>query len=98
MDIDSIGALEVLKQIKQIMDDRLGSRFAEKEDPKDMVEDALETSPDAKGLEVAKVKVLAGKGDGDSQGLTSGKGSDEEEEYVDGVDQELLKKIRQAMM
>jgi len=50
MDLDSMGALEVLKEIKALMDERLGSKLAE---PK-----PLEEMDDAKGLEVSKVKVL----------------------------------------
>lgn len=98
MDMDSMSALEVLKEIKQIMDERLGDKFGAKEDPKELVEDALETAPDAKGLEVSKVKVLGGKKPGEEEGLTPEEDAVEDKKEMDGVDPEVLRKIRQTMM
>jgi hypothetical protein len=104
MDMGNMSALEVLKEIKQIMDQRLGDKLAgtPTEDPKQMMEEALqgekspmEMAPDAKGLEVSKVKVMGKDG---AEPMTKAEDEIQDQEMKDGIDQEMLKKIRQAMM
>jgi len=103
MNMNDMSALEVLKEIKQIMDQRLGDKLSDiTEDPKQMMEDALKgdkmpmgDNPDAKGLEVSKVKVLGKDG---QEPMTKAEDEMQDQQMKDGIDQEMLKKIRQAMM
>lgn len=95
MNLDSMGALEVLKEIKALMDERLGSKFASPaEDLKEDLQEGM--GGDAKGLEVSKVKVL-GKKPGEGEGLSPAEDLAEDAKEVSDVDPEMLKKIRQTL-
>ncbi|NBW20842.1 MAG: hypothetical protein EBR82_74060 [Caulobacteraceae bacterium] len=95
MNLDSMGALEVLKEIKALMDERLGSKMASPtEDLKEDMQEAM--GKDAKGVEVSKVKVL-GKKPGEEEGLTPEEDMVEDAKEVSDVDPELLKKIRESL-
>lgn len=94
--MDSLSALEVLKEIKQIMDDRLGSKLSESEDPKDVVKESLDGSPSAKGLEVSKVKVLGDK-PGMEEGLSPEEDLLEDAKETSDISPDLLRKIRESL-
>jgi len=86
MHIDDSSAMEILKEIKELMD----SRMTDKMSMPDV--DVASEIPDAKGIELQKIKLLGGQKDG------LGDDSDVEGSPSEESDDELMKKIRKELM
>lgn len=83
MDMENMAAMEVLKEIKSLMDSKLGDKLSA-------------PSGDEKGIEISKVKLLGDEGSSENPEMEMSE--PKEEMGMDPMEMEELKKIRANMM
>lgn len=93
MHIDDSSAMEILKEIKELMD----SRMTDKMSMPDV--DVASEIPDAKGIEMQKIKLLGGNKDEnplDSMSHADEPGDETQDDET--KEEDLMRKIRKELM